>query len=398
MIPVTTLAAEIEPSPPRFERIVGAFRGATAGPSVVCVAGIHGNEVSGIHALRRVIQILEKRNPPFRGEIVGIAGNLSALERGDRYLAEDLNRVWSEDRIAAVRELAPNRFTTIEHEEMWGLLSALDDAFDRSRGECYFLDLHTSSASGGPFVLLGDTIRNRRLAFQFPVPVILGLEETIDGVLLEYVNSLGHVTIGFEAGQHDEPESIENQESAIWIGLLHSGCIDAADVPEAVAARRRLTERTRHLPRILELRYRKAVSPEQDFVMRPGYVNFQPVTAGDVIATDKDGDIRVDESGRLLLPLYQGKGSDGFFLARDVRPFWLYVSSALRHLHAHHLVRILPGIYRHKYQPDTFVVNRRVARWFPMQIMHLLGFRKVREEGENLTVSRRRFDLKSPHV
>ncbi|HPF37543.1 MAG TPA: succinylglutamate desuccinylase/aspartoacylase family protein [Phycisphaerae bacterium] len=393
---MTTLTPEIEPSPPRFERVIGSFRGDAPGPSVVCVGGIHGNEVSGIHALRRVLRLLEKRRPPFRGELVGIAGNLAALERGDRYLAEDLNRVWTPERIEAVRELAPDHFTTIEHEEMWGLLSALDDAFARSRGESYFLDLHTSSASGGPFVLLGDTIRNRRLAFRFPAPVILGLEETIDGVLLEYVNSLGHVTLGFEAGQHDDPVSIDNQESAIWIGLLHAGCVDAKDVPEATAARDRLSENTRSLPRVLELRYRRPVSPDDDFVMRPGYLNFHPVTAGEVIAKDRRGDVAVRETGRLLLPLYQGKGSDGYFLARDVRPFWLWVSSVLRHLHAHHLVRILPGVWRHPKKPDTFVVNRRVARWFPMQILHLLGFRKVREEGDTLTVSRRRYDLKSP--
>jgi len=130
--------------------------------------------------------------------------------------------------------------------------------------------------------------------------------------------------------------------------------------------------------------------------MRPGYLNFHPVTAGEVIAKDRRGDVAVRETGRLLLPLYQGKGSDGYFLARDVRPFWLWVSSVLRHLHAHHLVRILPGVWRHPKKPDTFVVNRRVARWFPMQILHLLGFRKVREEGDTLTVSRRRYDLKSP--
>lgn len=394
---MTTLTADIEQPPPRFERIVGAYRGEAAGSSVVCVAGIHGNEVSGIHALRRVLEILEQRRPPFRGEFAGIAGNLSALERGDRYLAEDLNRVWTPERVAAVREMAPDHFTTIEHEEMGGLLSALDDAFGRARGETYFLDLHTSSASGGPFVLLGDTIRNRRLAFEFPAPVILGLEETIDGVLLEYVNSLGHVTIGFEAGQHDDPASIDNQESAIWITLMHAGCIDAGDVPEAVAARQRLADRTNALPRIMELRYRRPVSPDDEFRMRPGYENFQPVVANEVVAHDRHGEVRVREAGRLLLPLYQGKGSDGYFLARDVSRFWLRVSSVLRHLHAHHLVRILPGVWKHAERPDTFVVNRKVARWVPMQVLHLLGFRKVREEGACLTVSRRRFDLRGPN-
>lgn len=393
---MNTLTADIEESPTGYERIVGTFRGATAGPSVVCVGGIHGNEVSGILALRRVLGILSDRRPAFRGELVGIAGNLAALEKGDRYLSEDLNRIWLEDRIEAVRGQAPGSFATIENEEIWGLMSALDEAFDRARGDAYFLDMHTSSAPGSPFVLLGDTLRNRRLAFQYPVPVILGLEETIDGVLLEYVNRLGHVTIGFEAGQHDDPTSIDYQEAAIWIALTSAGCIDVDDVPEAVAARRRLVDRTRGMPRVLELRYRKPVSPEDNFVMLPGFENFQPVRQGDVIARDQMGDVRIPETGRLLLPLYQGQGNDGFFIARDVRPFWLRVSALLRRLHADRIVGLLPGVNRDRRAAETFIVNRRVARWLPMQIFHLLGFRKIREQGDVLTVSRRRYDLRGP--
>jgi succinylglutamate desuccinylase len=393
---MTALTARIEDSPSGFERIVGTYRGAAAGPSVVCVGGIHGNEASGILALRRVVRILRDRRPAFRGELVGIAGNLAALEKGDRYLSEDLNRIWLEDRVAAVREQAPDSFATIENEEIWGLLSALEAAFARARGEAYFLDLHTSSAPGCPFVLLGDTLRNRRLAFEFPVPVILGLEETIDGVLLEFVNRQGHVTIGFEAGQHDDPSSIDHQEAAIWIALTTAGCIEADEVPEVDAARRKLVERTRNMPRVLELRYRKPVSPEDGFAMLPGFENFQPVRGGDVLARDRAGEVRVKESGLLLLPLYQGMGSDGFFIAREVRPFWLRVSAVMRRLRADRIAALLPGVRRDRRSCDTFIVNRRVARWLPMQVFHLLGFRKIREQGDVLTVSRRRYDLRGP--
>jgi hypothetical protein len=42
------------------------------------------------------------------------------------------------------------------------------------------------------------------------------------------------------------------------------------------------------------------------------------------------------------------------------------------------------------------VVDTRVARLFPLEILHLLGFRKLRKDGPYLLVSRRRFDLNPP--
>jgi hypothetical protein len=43
-----------------------------------------------------------------------------------------------------------------------------------------------------------------------------------------------------------------------------------------------------------------------------------------------------------------------------------------------------------------FVVDKRVARWYSLQIFHLLGYRKRRARGELLIVSRRKHDLQKP--
>ena len=40
----------------------------------------------------------------------------------------------------------------------------------------------------------------------------------------------------------------------------------------------------------------------------------------------------------------------------------------------------------------TLLVNTRIAHWFPLEIFHLLGFRKQRADGRTLVVSRRVFD------
>ena len=65
------------------------------------------------------------------------------------------------------------------------------------------IDLHSTSADGLPFATVGDTMRNRRFAQNLPVTILLGIEEQLDGTMLEYLNNLGAVTLGFEGGQHD---------------------------------------------------------------------------------------------------------------------------------------------------------------------------------------------------
>jgi hypothetical protein len=41
-------------------------------------------------------------------------------------------------------------------------------------------------------------------------------------------------------------------------------------------------------------------------------------------------------------------------------------------------------------------VNTRIARFYPLDVFHLFGFRKLRSEGVHLIVSRRQHDLARP--
>ena len=52
--------------------------------------------------------------------------------------------------------------------------------------------------------------------------------------------------------------------------------------------------------------------------MNPGYSNFQKIKEGEVLAKDKHGEIVSHTDGMILMPLYQKKGEDGFFIIREV--------------------------------------------------------------------------------
>ena len=371
------------------KRVIGSYAGdPTSGPVIIAVCGIHGNEPAGLRAAAGVLADLNRRRPAARGEFHAIAGNRGALAENRRFVTRDLNRQWTRSRVAALDGADPDSLGT-EEREQWELWAILREAFTRSRGPAILLDLHTSSADGAPFATLGDTLRNRRFVAGLPIPAILGLEEVIDGSLLEFVNDLGHVTMGVEGGRHDRPGSEEHHRAVLWLTLAAAGFLRREDVPDADGLEALLDRATEGIPRLIEVRHRHALHGGDGFGMMPGFHNFQPVRKGQQLGADLKGPVRARETGLLLLPLYQGQGEDGFFLGREVRPSWLTLSAALRRSGADGLTGLLPGVRRHPDHDRSLIIAARAARVYPLDLFHLLGYRKRRWRSGELVVTRR---------
>lgn len=357
---------------------------------MIFIAGLHGNEPYGVVALDRLFRVLDSEAPPFRGEVLGLAGNITALKSGRRYLVSDLNRSWTRRRIAAIR----TRQSDDEEREQLELLDTIEQTLRGRESEAIVLDLHTTSSDSIPFFTLGDSLRNRQFARKLELPLVLGIEEQIHGALLEYLNARGPITVGVEGGRHDDPASIDFHEHVLWIALAEAGCIEPDHVPRYAERRAALAGARGSLPPVFEVRARRPVSPDDGFVMRPGFQNFEMIREGQPLADDVDGVVVAPEDGRIFLPLYQDLGDDGFFVVRPVRPIWLKISSVLRHLRLYPLVRFLPGVRRSRRRPGTLLVDSRVARWYVVELFHLLGYRKRREALGFYAFSRRRHDLR----
>lgn len=385
--PVTAMKEDDE----RLRRVIGQVGGET-GPTLICIAGIHGNEVAGVRALRRVFRTLDRQRPTLHGHVVGLAGNLAALARQRRYIDRDFNRQWTTQRLRSLDSPADDTDEPTEYGEVRELLAKLEQLTTGARGEVVVLDLHTTSSESGPFIVMGDTPKNRAFAMQFPVPIILGLEEHLDGTLSEYLTDRGHVALTLEAGQHDSPAAVDAAEAAIWIALAATGILADDPIRPALAAHQTLVNQAEALPRVLEVRHRHPVAPGDGFRMQPGFKNFDLIEVGQLLAKDRRGTIRSSCAGRMLMPLYQELGSDGFFIVREFRPIWLKISALLRQLRVDAIAHWLPGISRHRDRPDTLVVDRKIAHWRTLEVLHLLGFRKHRALRNVLLVSRRRHD------
>lgn len=372
-------------------RVLGIIEGDPDGPTFMCVAGIHGNEPAGVHAVPRVIEALRSREAVLNGRFVALAGNISALEQGRRFVDRDLNRAWTSARLETLRAGTSGE-PTVEDREQMELLAEIERTIEEARGPVFALDLHTTSGPGGLFSAFTDSLPHRDFADSFPVPMILGLEELVDGTLLNLLSEHGVVALTVETGQHDEPESIDRAEAALWIGLVSAGLLTEEQAPEVVEARMRLRRDSAAVPHALEMRYKRDVEDGDAFVMHPGYRNFEPVAEGEHVADDVDGPVLLVEGGRLLMPLYQEQGEDGFFLVREVRPFWLRLSWAMRMLGFARIAVWLPGVRRAPGTTDEVIVDKRIARFFARQLFHLLGFRQIEDAGHELVMRRRRFD------
>ncbi|RRQ50579.1 aspartoacylase [Maribacter algicola] len=370
-----------------INRILGQLEGDTAGPTLIFTAGIHGNEPSGVFALVKVLDDIKSKNIDVRGKIYAIAGNVSALEQGVRYHREDLNRMWKEESVKwLLKEDNINR--NEEDYEQYQLYKIISQILEEDKGPFYFVDLHTTSSPTKPFITVNDTLLNRKFTEQYPVPLLLGIEEFLDGTLLNYINQLGYVAFGFESGQHDALCSIENHTAFVYLTLIYSGAILKTDI-DFNSYYTILDRSTNDLYNAYEIVHHHKIGHDEDFCTKPGFTNFEPVKRGQQIATSDSKQVYTPIDGNIFMPLYQKKGEDGFFIIRHIPPIFLSVSSLFRKMHLDHMLTLLPGVSWVSDQKDALRVDLRIAKFLAKKLFHLLGYRSRQVDKNFLIVKNR---------
>ncbi|MBQ4821037.1 succinylglutamate desuccinylase/aspartoacylase family protein [Aquimarina sp. MMG016] len=371
----------------KIDRIIGSFKGSIQGPTLIFIGGIHGNEPAGVFALDQVLKELEKQELSCIGNIYAISGNLQALESGKRYYKEDLNRVWTSDRMNGLCSGTIQAINEDVYEQI-GIYKTIIKILETEKGPFYFFDLHTTSSKTTPFLTVNDSLLNRKFTMQYPVPMILGIEEYLNGPLLSYINELGYISFGFEGGQHNDPLSIKNHVAFIYLSMIFTGCIDKSQINYHYYYKQ-LANSCENPNQIFEIFYRHNVQSEENFSMEPGFINFQKVNKNQKLATHNAQTIFAPKSGRVFMPLYQNQGDDGFFVIKEVLPLFLHLSSLLRKIRFDHILPIFPGIRWISNKKDALRVNLKVARFFTKQFFHLIGYRSKQIDKTHLIVKNR---------
>ena len=203
------------------------FDSGVPGRSLMVSALVHGNELCGAWALK---DLLAAGFRPRRGSLTLAFCNLDAFDRFDpashdasRFVQEDMNRVWSAQRLDDPSTADRRRAAALRP---WG-----------ERAD-WLLDLHSMHEPGEPLLLTGVLPRNIALAkrLQAPRHVIVDAGHK-DGVRMRDFAQFGDparedaCALLIECGFHGDPASREVARDMVARMLLESGVADAADVP-----------------------------------------------------------------------------------------------------------------------------------------------------------------------
>ena len=354
-------------------RIIGEVHGSENGPTLMIFAGIHGNEKAGVLAAEKVLHRIREENMLFKGNVHFILGNINALNRNVRFMDADLNRIWTRDKMQALKN--DSVVLNVETKEQISIYEILINVLSSERGPYYFLDLHTTSSPSVPFITISDSLNNRKFASYFPVPIVLGIEEYLDGPLLTFINDHGYISVGFEGGQHTDPASVVNCEYFIWKSLVHSGCLEKDQVRDFQKYRDHFSKMCcKH--QFFAITFRYELDNPEEFSMEGKFQNFEPIRKNQLLAYHNGKEVHAEQAGRIFMPLYQTQGEEGFFILKEVSKFWLRLSKTLRKLKINHLLRMIPGVKKDPENDFTLIVDPKIARFLAKDIFHLFGYRQ----------------------
>lgn len=370
----------------KVDRVIDHIVGIEKGPTMVFFGGVHGNEPAGVFALRQVFNEIRSKRQSVKGEIYAISGNLGALATHQRFQQEDLNRIWFPDRIEDIIE--KKKIHHNEENELSQLYLLIQDILENSNPPFYFLDLHTTSSDTTPFMVLNDSLLNRKYGSNYPLPIILGIEEYLKGALLSYINELGYVSLGFESGQHDDEKAIRNSVDFIWYSLALTQSLDVSK-KEKELLREKISNTSNDSYRFYEIYHQHDIGPENDFEMFPGFSNFQKVPKGASLALVDGVELKTTKKRQLFMPLYQKQGNEGFYFIRPIPKIWLWLSKELRRFKVDHIIVKLPGVEWADGKKDTLVVDQRIARFFAKSFLHLMGYRARQSDKTHLMAKNR---------
>ena len=290
---------------------VHSFDSGRAGPHVMVNALTHGNELCGMHAVKR---LLDADVRPRAGRLTLSFANVAAYERFGperldmRFVDRDFNRLWRDDLIDAdTQSVEAGRARAIRP---W--VATVDR----------LLDLHSTWHALEPFFVLARLPRSRGLADTLAVPArqLFLPEVWHEGFhLIDYgaFRALAGSAIGLiaECGQHFAQSSVDQAWRTAIRFLQVTGVIDAnrADALCPGLAPAHNIER-------LEI-VQPVIAATDGLRLTGSYAGFTRYAQGEVAALDGGQPVLAPFDGAVLLaprPLPK-KGEQAFSWGRELR-------------------------------------------------------------------------------
>lgn len=278
------------------------------GPDAMINALMHGNELCGAIALDRLLRAGVR---PTRGRLTLCFVNPDAYRRFDpatptrsRFVDEDMNRLWSAERLDAPAVTAEARRAR-----------ALRPFFDRVDR---LLDIHSMGTRSAPMLLVHGLEKERRLAraMRVPATVACGGGHVHGRRLIEYepFNDPDNdkVALLVECGHHWSRETaVVALDSALFF-------LRALDMVDPGFFREHVSDPAPPPQTVLEVTHGYAIRTD-DFYFTSGFAGLERFArAGEVFAVDGGEELRTPYDGCVLvMPNHRAvKGQRAFRLAR----------------------------------------------------------------------------------
>lgn len=310
---------------PGFLRI-HQYAGLQAGPRLIILGAVHGNEVCGTRALERLIAEIDAgRLHIERGTLTVVPiTNPLAYRLGQRQGERNLNR-----------NLQPTAEPRDFEDRIANVLCPLLDAHE------VLLDLHSFHTDGQPFVMLGPNDNDGALEpfaharEEVRMAAHLGVTRVVEGWLdtyaigvkrrraqhpdanpltlspaygvgtTEYMRSRGGYGVTLECGQHNDPAAVGVAYRAVMQTLALLKLIDAPLQPPL------------NDYEVLRLHDVVDLAHADDTFVRPWH-SFAPIAAGEPIGRRHDGsEVRASDDGFIVFPNPQAlPGNEWFYFAK----------------------------------------------------------------------------------
>lgn len=251
------------------------------GPRAVIFAGIHGDEVSGLHAVEKLVyDLLCGDRTLLRGTLTLARGNAEAFVAQCRYIKLNMNRLFKDEYESSIDKTA---YEFRRAQELKSILRECD----------YFFDFHSAPIAQEPFLVAEG--KSLKFFSGLGLPrIITGWSKFASGPTggdaETYANNHGAVAATLESGSHFDKGSNDVAYAAAISFLSMLKMIDAGPEHASAAAE------------IFEM-YSVVTKEADDFRYSPNVKNFQFIPKGEGFASQNGKPVTVAEDTYLLIPM-----------------------------------------------------------------------------------------------
>ena len=280
-----------------------------AGPTLVVLGCVHGNEPCGQFAIEAISRQLDAGDLVLsRGRLLMVpVCNPRALAQKVRFVDRNLNRY-----------LYVKQHPTAYEDFIDPILCSVLDQAD------VLLDLHSYASPGGPFIFLGGAdAAETSFAYSLGVndfvsgwsEAFANQEDSEKGRLesigtTEYVRDKGGISVTLECGQHNNDNNADIGAQAIVMALQHLQLVDGQPVKQTGTQTDFAEGKERRTVVMKTVHYKRRAGQ-----FAKDWRHFDAVEAGELLAVYEDGEeIRAAESGYVVLPkAFSDVGGEWFY-------------------------------------------------------------------------------------